>query len=506
MPEELQQRVWPRWTWACLLAALTAATFLLHGYHPLAEDGGLYVAGVKWLLNPSLFPHDRAFVTAHLRYSIFAPVVVGVVRLLHLPLLWALFLLSLASIAGTLLAARRILQRCGMSDAAQLGGVALLAAWWTMPVAGTSLLLMDPYVTARSFSTPLSLFAVAWAMDDWRSRRPALLCAAALIAAAAFHPLMAAYAVAMVIVLRLGRGKSPIAAWLSFALVALCAAAVLQVAAHAESAAVVAAAYSRYYWFLSQWQWFEWLGLLGPLVVIGAIMQWSRRTDAAMQLMKAAIVLGLLAFTVALLFAHEGYRSHAVARLQPLRAYLQVYALMALLLGAVVTESCRRGWRRSLPVLLVLGSAVAMFTVQRLSFPASPHVELPWRADANPNGWVQAFLWARDHTPNDALFALDAKYVNTEGEDAQVFRAIAERSMLPDFSKDGGEAAITPSLANAWQRGAAAQKALSAQTDAEREAQLRPLGVTWMVLHADAVTTHPCAYRNAVVKVCELPR
>ena len=45
---------------------------MILGYHPYAEDGGLYLAGVKYLLNPSLFPQMRQFVTAPLQYSALA--------------------------------------------------------------------------------------------------------------------------------------------------------------------------------------------------------------------------------------------------------------------------------------------------------------------------------------------------------------------------------------------------------------------------------------------------
>ena len=73
---------------------------------------------------------------------------------------------------------------------------------------------------------------------------------------------------------------------------------------------------------------------------------------------------------------------------------------------------------------------------------------------------MQAFLWIRGNTPKDALFALDADYINAPGEDAQSFRAIAERSALPDYSKDGGEASIAPDLTAAWSIGQAAQRGL----------------------------------------------
>ena len=52
---------------------------------------------------------------------------------------------------------------------------------------------------------------------------------------------------------------------------------------------------------------------------------------------------------------------------------------------------------------------------------------------------------------------LDSHYITSPGEDAQSFRAIAERSAMPDYSKDGGEASIMPGLTSAWMSGVVAQ-------------------------------------------------
>jgi hypothetical protein len=143
-----------------------------------------------------------------------------------------------------------------------------------------------------------------------------------------------------------------------------------------------------------------------------------------------------------------------------------------------------------------------MFSTAHSAYPHSSHIELP--GTTTPNLWAQAFLWIRDHTPKDALFALDADYINAPGEDAQCFRAIAERSALADYSKDGGEASIAPDLTAAWKQGQAAQQRLSQETDAERLAALRSLSVSWVVLQASAVTGFDCPYANASVKVCRL--
>ena len=516
----VQHKPWHRSTWFALLILLALATLLLNGYHPLAEDGGLYVAGVQLTLNPALFPHYAVFVSEHLHFSVFAPVLAFFVHFTHLSLAWVLLLTDLFSLCLTFYAAHRILQRTISGEAAQFAGLCLLAAFWTLPIAGTSLLLMDPYVTARSLSTPVSLLAVAFALEDRPSFRPLLWSAFCLILAAAFHPLMATYALAFILVLRLSCLRQRYVAYALLTLSALTLATILQTIAPTETPAIIAAEKSRYYWFLSQWQWFELLGLAGPLAVLAALLtRYRKQSDplnaAAATLCRASIAIACIATLVVLLFAHEGSRSHLVARMQPLRVFLLIYAIMTLLLGATLTQLALETRQRlqsqvgrsaltALPTILIVALAGTMFYVQRQTFPASEHLEFPWLAQHNPNPWVQAFLWTRDNTPPDALFALDTKYVNEDGEDAQTFRPIALRSALPDFSKDGGEAAITPSLATQWLKGSDAQTNLSTETDAVRDARLLPLGVTWMVLHAAAPTAHQCPYNNGVIKVCSL--
>ena len=502
------------------LAALSLVTLLINGYHPLAEDGGLYVAGVQLTLNPSLFPHYTVFVSEHLHFSIFAPVLASIVHLTHLSLAWVLLITNLFSLWLTFYAAHRVLRRASSNETAQLAGLFLLAAFWSIPIAGTSLLLMDPYVTARSLSTPLSLLAVAFALDAPFALCPLLWSTLCLILAAAFHPLMAAYAFAFILVLRVTYLRQRYLVYAILTIAAIALAVTLQRLAPSETPAIIAAERSRYYWFLSQWQWFEILGLAGPLAVFAALLLRYRKqptpfNDGAAILCRASIALGCIATLVALLFAHEASRAHLVARMQPLRVYLLIYAIMTLLLGATLTQLALEARQRlhstftraalaTAPVIIILALAATMFYVQRQTFPASEHLELPWLAQQNPNPWVRAFLWCSDNTPPDALFALDTKYVNEDGEDAQTFRPIALRSALPDFSKDGGEAAITPALAAQWQQGANAQINLSTETDAIRDARLHPFGVTWMVLHAAAPTTHPCPYNNGSIKVCRL--
>jgi hypothetical protein len=562
------------------VSLLTLFAFAIAGYHPFAEDGGVYAAGVEKLLNPSLFPTWTAFVTGHLRFSLFAPVVAGTAHLTQVSLGWMLLLLHLLSIWSTLFAAWLLATRLTPSQHARLAAVSLLACWLTLPIAGTSLMLMDPYLTARGFTTPLALLALTWALDaltllpltetsrpSERSEEPLYLvrsfrfypetfkarfqlhwaspafdpaiaaaiplfrsvqvmpqprlpgdfssealrlpsrqvvswlpCVATLLLAVIFHPLMGGYALAAVLCLAAVHTRKMTFPLILSAL-ALALASILQALAPPETPSYLSVALTRYYWFLSQWQWYELFGLIAPLLILCALRK--RGTVANRLLAETALLLGAIAFATALLFAHESYATHLVARLQPLRAFQIVYELMILLLGAWLGANflSSRPWRWTL-FLLALGTP--LFVAERFTFPASAHIEWPNAAQANP--WQQAFTWIRDNTPTQALFALDAHYI-TQGrhEDAQCFRAIAQRSALPDYSKDGGEASINPALTPAWDLGQTAQANLESEPDSLREAKLKPLGVTWIILESSSSTAFTCPYRNHTVKVCRLP-
>jgi hypothetical protein len=144
-----------------------------------------------------------------------------------------------------------------------------------------------------------------------------------------------------------------------------------------------------------------------------------------------------------------------------------------------------------------------LYGVERATYPALAQVELPGVESRNP--WAEAFLWVRQNTPVDAVVALDADYIQAAGEDAQGFRAIAERSSLADFSKDGGSAAIFPALAEKWMIEHTADTGLSRISDEERRRRLAPFDVHWLILQQPAATALACPYANQRVKVCRLP-
>ena len=503
------------------IAALTLAVLLIHGYHPGAEDGGIYAAGVYLRLHPTLFPHDADFVRAPMAYSMFASLLAGCSYVSRLDPPWILALAQLVTTGLTLFAVQRIARLCGYTRAQQVCSIALLAAWWTLPVGGTSLTIGDPYLTARSFSMPLSLLAISFSLESWRDAsgglkwRPLVLCAVCLLLASAMHRLMFGFALVLIVFVKTAGSAKWKKRLVIVALACVSVALVLSLVTKPESPAFVAAELTRQYWFLSEWQWYEVAGLAAPLLLFAARLR-RPPSDASRVLLTASLAAGLTATLVAICFAREDASRHIVARLQPLRMFMLLYVVMSMELAALLVSGSRRlsdrfdGVRRgfaklALPVAATSLIAVCMYVVQVQSFSSSRHIEWPRVPAEEPNAWVQAFQWCRTATPPDALFAINPTYIHLRGDDAQTFRAHALRSVLPDQSKDGGEAAVDPQLADRWSRGFAAQTDLNGLSDVERIARLSPLSVSWLLLSADAQTEFACPFINGLVKVCRLP-
>jgi hypothetical protein len=469
------------------IAALTPAVLLVHGYHPLADDGAVYVAGIKKLADPSLYQSDAVFVLSPTRFSVFAHVLAALLRWGHLPLPFLLLLCQLASIFLFLLGSWALAARIFVTNSSRWGAVLLAASCFTLPVAGTSLCIMDPYVTARSFSTPISLFALAAVLDEQWMMPVLWLGLAALL-----HPLMAAYTAIAMLTLAFARRRMwwPLGLLCGFGY-SLCGA-IFFVTRHAYNRAAL----SRSYFFLSSWRWFEYPGLLIPLLLLGIAGSRRQVPWPARALAIAATAMGSCALFLSLCFVHRS-GSLLLARLQVLRAFQFVYIAGVLLAGGLLARLPKRAIAA---VLLII--AASLFAGQRLTYPESSHVE--WPGIAPRNDWQRAFLWIRGNTPKDAVFALDNDYIESPGEDAQGFRASAERSAVADWFKDGGIASNFPQAAIPWWQGSQATVQLNQATDDQRLTRLRPLGVSWVVLSARARTALVCPFSNERVRVCRL--
>ena len=477
---------------------LTAAVFLGDGFHPFAGDAGIYVAGVRHALDPSLYPVNAALVTAFSRWSIFADAMAVAVRVTHLPVAWALLAAHLLSIFLFLAANRAVAARLFEEERARGCAVILAAACFTLPVAGTALPLMDPYVTARSFSTPLCLLAVAACLEGewgWTALWLAL--------AAVVHPLMAAYAVAFVVLcaaLRAGRRR--LALGMCAMGIAACGAAFVWAHATPDSAAYREAVdlAPRSFLFLSRWRWYEDLGLAMPLALFG-IAVWKLGTAGRRgAVCLTCVLLGNCSVAVAAWFVPAAGPALLV-RLQVLRSFHVIYALGVILCGGVLATAIQRA--RWAGIALATLAFAGMIAAQFAAWPGCRHVEWPGARPANE--YVQAFLWIRENTPRDAVFAFDPRLDYLRDEDEQGFRAIAEREALAD-DKDAGVVAEVPRLAERWAEQRNAELRVDEMTDAERVAALAPLGATWVLLRPDAATSFACPYRNGAVMVCRMRR
>jgi hypothetical protein len=481
------------------ILALTALAILVDGYHPYSEDAGIYVASLKQLASPGMYPVSGAFIAPFVRLSFFSHFGAWLLRMLHLPLEAVLFQIHIATVFLLLYGGYGIAKRCFRSRQAQWGGTLLVALCLCVPVAGTSLSIADPYLTGRSFSTPFTLFAVCAAFDKsfWRT-------CLFLLLAVAFHPLMGAYAVGFVLVLWTTERGS----WLGTATVAagsLVAALLFYFsrARASESPAHLAAVATRTYFFLSEWRWYELLGIVAPLFLLSSYAFWQNRQGrtASGKLANGCVIQGLISVSVSALFCHPASHSQTISRLQPLRPFLFIYLVLFLLLGSLLGEFFLKNilWRWT-ALTVVLGAGLGY--VQHTVSPNSPQVELPGVATHNP--WHQAFNWIRSNTPANAVFALDANYIYAPAEDSLGFRAVAERDSLADRSKDGGAAAVFPQLADRWLVEQAATTNLNQISDAERLRRVAPFKASWIVLDHDAPTSFLCPFTNEAVKVCQL--
>lgn len=493
----------PSLTHHFFLLAISALTFLVHGYHPFADDAGLYVAGVEKLLDPTLFPVGMRFILSETRIESFYPLMIGVTKMLGGSLEGALLLLYLLTVVAFIYGAWYVSGQITDCRFSRLIAVCLAGCFFTLPVAGTSIHIMEPYAGPRSIVAALSLFAVGLTLE-----RRWFWLGVTLLAGATMHPELTIFTASFVLVLallkdgktRLTLSACGLALVITAALYAFTAPTAASVA-H-PSAAYQAAQQSRTYIFLSDWHWYELLGVLLPLCLLAVAASWLRLSNVAGRLCVACVLAGTTSLVCSALFVHPAGPG-LLARLQMLRMFQLIYMVGVLLLGCGIGTflvNRGRGWR-SIGIGALATLAAAMFFIQTAAFGHSNHLELPGLKPCN--AYEQAFRWIRDNTPSTAVFAADPMLVFAPGEDEQNLRAMAERSVLADY-KDEGLVLVFPKDSGDWYKQFDAQTGIASMSDAERLSRLVPLGASWMVLPASALTAMPCPYRNNSVLVCRL--
>ena len=471
-----------------LLLFLTLAALLIHGYHPRAEDAEIYLPGVEKLLHPELFPFNAQFFEPHAASTLFPNLIAGSIRLSHLPLEPALFIWHVSSIFLLLLACWQLNARCFTEPKARWGGVTVVAATLTLPVAGTALYIMDQYLNPRNLSAFAVIFAIVKVLDEKYLQASLFLIFASII-----HPLMSAFALSFCILLLMTKNKrlQAFAALFPFG---------ISLAPPPKSYHQIALTHSYHY--LIRWEWYEWLGVIGPLFILWWFSRLARERgwQSVDLLCRTLFIYELLYVPLALALSIPA-RLEALARLQPMRSLYLLYLVMLVIAGGIIVEMVLKNhiWRW---LALLVPLSVGMFASQRTLFPASAHIE--WPGARQENRWVEAFQWIRSNTPNDAIFALDPNYMNIPGEDEQGFRAIAGRSKIADSVKDSGAVSMFPAMADEWSRQVQAQSGWS-------KFQLRDLrklegkyGIGWVVVQQPAPQGLACPYHNSAVLVCRL--
>jgi len=476
------------------LILLTIAALLIHGYHPGVEDAEIYGPGIKKLLNPNLYPFGSEFFLNHARLTLFDELMAATIRITHLGFDPAIFISYLFSTFLTLLACWKLSVECFRKPEAQWAAVSMVAGLLTISVAGTSLYIADQYLTSRSIVTFVLLFATLCALKD-RKTAWALWS----IIAICIHPLMALFGLSYTAILWVMRYR-----YSSFYTKPFLAAAIFPIAdvLSTPSHAYQQAVNTRPYFFLLRWEWYEWLGAIAPLFLFWGIVRLckdgSRKT---IQLMSRALIVYGFSYLVLALAITIPERFQSAARLQPMRSLHLLYILMFLLIGGLIGEHVlqRRLWRW---IILFLPICATMFVAQRHLFPSSPHIE--WPNVVPKNDWLRGFEWIRQHTPTDAVFAMNPEYMDMD--DQHGFRVIAERSRLADAVKDSGAVTMFPEgpTADHWLEQLTAQRGWEHFTEKDFHRLAKTYNVSWAILDAPICLDLKCPYANATIRVCRI--
>jgi hypothetical protein len=355
---------------------------------------------------------------------------------------------------------------------------------------------MDPYLTARSLSTPATIFAIACCLSNRRKQALAWLLFTALV-----HPQMSVFAAAFLGCLewarrRTGSSESALAFGMILGVPFL-------FPFHAAHGPAREALFSRTYFFVYQWTWYEWAGILAPLALLWWFSSVSfRGTTPAFRTLSGALVPFGLLFTAAGMVVGFPVWLENYTRLQPMRSFHLVYVVMFVLLGGLMQEyALKSSVRRWLGLFIPL--AAGMWFLQQSTFPSSLHVE--WPGSHSENTWNSAFLWIRGHTAKDAVFALDHNYMLSPGEDMHGFRAVAERSVLADYVKDSGAVALFPQLADDWRSQTQAENGWNNFQLQDFEKLAAAFPVKWILTRAPGPRSLTCPYKNRDFAVCRIP-
>ncbi len=479
------------WRIVGALVLLTFVAILIHGYHVGVEDQEVYLAAVNKTLDPSAYSFNARFFTEQTKLAYFIPAVAATVRLLH-SVAWTLFLWQIVSIFLILWGCWKLAAACFEDERARWCAVLLVTVLLTIPIAGTALFPLDPYLHPRAPSTAGVILALAASLEKRWLRAAAWMCFALLM-----HPLMALFGVSLLLFFSWPAGqkftqtaRSATAMVLPFYL--------FQKPSDAWREAVMA----RRYYFPMAWTWYEWLGLIAPVLLVWWFAHIARRHGMATleRLATRLTAFAVFQFAVAA-FMTMPAATEQLTSFQPMRWLHIFYFIFLVMSGGLIGQFllCGRAWRW---LILFLPLAGTMFFVQRDTFKYSNHIEWPGRTVKNP--WAKAFLWSSVYTPKNAIFAIDPDYFELHEEDGYGIRALSHRSLLAENQKDPGAATVFPDLAPEWREQVNAQKGVESFTRTQFHQLNVRYGVSWTVLPVTATVPLECPYRNEAAQVCKV--
>ena len=516
------------------LLMLTVLGFLVLGYHPGFEDDGVYLTAIKADLNPALYPHDSDFFRLQMQASVFDTGMADFVRWTGIPLAWSELFWQFAALFLILWACRRIAAQIFERASAQWAAVAMVAAVFSLPVAGTALGIADQHLHPRNLATALILWGVAWILEARRGKNQRWLAVPVLLMALVLHPIMATLGISFSVFLSLALFRRvpvrvPLAEGTAAAVIPLG-----WVFAPANPSWRLALA-SKSYYSLYRWTWYEWVGALAPLSLFWLLWRVTAERDGdaleqrsqsplrnplevnqpvralpALELSErerlARFSLAVFGYGVfQLVVAVALLAPESLVRLepfQPMRFLHLVYIFMALVGGGLLGQFLLKQHLGRWAVFLLVFNG-GMFIAQWELIDEGAHLELPGVTTSNP--WLQAFGWIRGNTPKDAYFALDPNYLAAPGEGFHGFRALAERSQLADWIKDTSVVTEVPSLAPLWRRQQLAETGWKHFELGDFERLKAEFGVDWVLVLYPQTAALDCRWHNGQLAVCRIP-
>jgi len=468
------------WRLLVLLLMLVVASLAIHGYHYGIEDEAIYLPAIKAHVNSALYPHDAVFFEPQTRPTLFDDLVAATARVLRAPVDWTVFGYYLGTLFVFYSGLWALAARLFPGTRGRLGGVLLIGTLLTMPIAGTSIFIVDQHLHPRTLATGLILWAVALvarrAEGDVLKAREYILAATLLICAALLHVQMAFYGALFVAVLLLPSMKAAgkLSALMGGA-VALLGIFIAKGGPEWEEAAR-----TRGQHYLMRWDWYEWLGAIAPIVLLVWMGRFARQKGLPVAASVAArtalfATLGVVAGCLITIPS----QMERLTPFQPLRTLHLTYIVMFLVAGGLLAELVlkQKLWRWA---LLLLPIAAGLSFAQFDSFPDSHHIEWPGRSTGND--WVSAFNWVKANTPVDSYFVLDPHYMSSPGEDYHGFRGLAERGQMADWDKDPGVVLLFPEIAPRWWREVHALDRWKDFNAADFHRLHEQFGVGWTVL------------------------